>query len=127
MNTKTLKQKGITLHHVCGLVPRDFWCESYHSHDHAEVFVHVSGEMELFIENNVYFHSGNEIRVYAPATENGSGLSEIVTEILAGLKKADSQKIITDTSASPIAFDPDMNAIYRTVHFSLEFCLCEEV
>lgn len=68
-----------------------------------------------------------EIRVYAPATENGSGLSEIVGEILADLKKADSEKIITESSATAIAFDPDLNAIYREVKFSVEFCLCEEV
>lgn len=67
-----------------------------------------------------------EIRVYAPATENGSGLSEVVSELLAGLKKADSQKIIVEADVSPIAFDPDMNAIYRIVHFGIEFCLCEE-
>ena len=66
MNTETVKHSGISLHHVCGLVPRNFWCESYHAHDHAEIFIHILGEMELFIENNVYFHSGNEIRVYAP-------------------------------------------------------------
>ncbi len=67
-----------------------------------------------------------EIRVYAPADENGSGLSETVSELLTGLKKADSEKIITEANASPIAFDPDMNAIYRTVEFVIEFCLCEE-
>ena len=66
MKTKTVKLNGIALHHVCGLVRQDFWRESYHSHDHAEIFIHVLGEMELFIENNVYLHSGNEIRVYAP-------------------------------------------------------------
>ena len=64
--------------------------------------------------------------MYAPATENGSGLSEVVSELLAGLKKADSQKIIVEADVSPIAFDPDMNAIYRIVHFGIEFCLCEE-
>lgn len=68
-----------------------------------------------------------ELRVYAPATENGSGLSEIAGEILASLKKADSEKIITESSATAIAFDPDLNAIYRDVKFSVEFCLCEEV
>ena len=67
-----------------------------------------------------------EIRVYAPATENGSGLSEVASEILTGLKKADSQKIIVEADVSPIAFDPDMNAIYHIVHFGIEFCLCEE-
>lgn len=66
MNTKVIKQAGITLLHVKGHIPREFWSESYHAHDHAEVFIHVRGQMELFIEGNVYYHSGNEIRVYAP-------------------------------------------------------------
>lgn len=87
---------------------------------------YIGGYMSSSVKGEQYEAKG-EIRVYAPATENGSGLSEVVTEILTGLKKADSQKIISQTSASSIAFDPDMNAIYRTVSFSIEFCLCEEV
>jgi hypothetical protein len=67
-----------------------------------------------------------EIRVYAPADENGSGLSEVVSEILTGLSKADSEKLIVESNASAIAFDTDMNAIYRTVSFVMSFCLCEE-
>ena len=86
---------------------------------------YIGGYLSSSVKGEQYEAKG-EIRVYAPATENGSGLSEIVTEILGGLKKADKQKIISETSASSIAFDPDMNAIYRTVHFSIEFCLCEE-
>jgi hypothetical protein len=66
MNTQTQKLNGITLHHVYGNVSRDFWNEHYHAHDHAEIFVHVLGKMDLFIENNIYSHHGNEIRVYAP-------------------------------------------------------------
>jgi len=66
MNTRTLKQAGITLHHVRGRVPRTFWSETYHAHDHAEIFLHVRGKMTLFIENNIYCHNGNEIRLYAP-------------------------------------------------------------
>ena len=87
---------------------------------------YIGGYLSSSVKGEQYEAKG-EIRVYAPATENGSGLSEIVTEILAGLKKADKQKIISETSASSIAFDPDMNSIYRTVHFSIEFWLCEEV
>ncbi|MCD8026478.1 MAG: hypothetical protein LUF33_06030 [Clostridiales bacterium] len=67
-----------------------------------------------------------EIRVYAPATENGSGLSETVSVLMAGLKSADTEKIITDIGASSIEFDPDMNSICRTVNFAIEFYLCEE-
>ena len=67
-----------------------------------------------------------EIRVYAPQSENGSGLSELVSELLIGLKTADEEGIITEENASSIEFDPEMNAIYRTVTFSLAFCICEE-
>lgn len=67
-----------------------------------------------------------EIRVYAPSTENGAGLSETVGNILSGLRDADKDRIITQASATPIAFDSDMNAIYRTVSFGIDFCLCKE-
>ena len=66
MKTRTVRQNGITIHHVVGNIPLSFWSESYHSHDHAEVFIHVRGQMELFIENSVYHHNSNEIRIYAP-------------------------------------------------------------
>ncbi len=85
----------------------------------------IGGYMSSSVKGDEYT-AHVEIRVYAPATENGSGLSELVSEILTGLKKADAEKIIVESNASPIAFDPDMNAIYRTVDFAIEFCLCEE-
>ncbi len=86
---------------------------------------YIGGYLSSSIKGDSYA-AKVEIRVYAPATENGNGLSEIVSELLTGLKKADNEKIIVESDASSIAFDPDMNAIYRTVHFSIEFCLCEE-
>ncbi|MBO5479741.1 MAG: helix-turn-helix transcriptional regulator [Clostridia bacterium] len=66
MDVKTIIQSEISLHHVSGLVSPAFWSETYHAHDHAEIFIHIRGQMQLFIENNIYYHSGNEIRVYAP-------------------------------------------------------------
>lgn len=72
------------------------------------------------------FSAKIEIRVYAPSDENGSGLSEVVSEILSGLKKIDTEKIIIDSTATSIKFDTDMNAIYRTVEFTVEFYLCQE-
>lgn len=87
---------------------------------------YIGGYMSSSVKGEQYTANA-EIRVYAPADENGSGLSEVVSEILTGLKKADGEKIIAESNASSIAFDPDMNAIYRTVGFSVEFCLCEEV
>lgn len=87
---------------------------------------YIGGFLSSSLKGNEYA-AKIEIRVYAPADENGSGLSEIVSTILMGLKKADNEKIITESNASAIAFDPDMNAIYRTVGFMISFCLCEEV
>lgn len=87
---------------------------------------YIGGYMSSSVKGEQYTANA-QIRVYAPADENGSGLSEVVSEILTGLKKADGEKIIAESNASSIAFDPDMNAIYRTVSFSVEFCLCEEV
>lgn len=86
----------------------------------------IGGYMSSSVKGDEYT-AHVEIRVYAPATENGNGLSEIVSELLTGLKKVDSEKLIVESNASPIAFDPDMNAIYRIVGFDIEFCLCEEV
>ena len=67
---------------------------------------YIGGYLSPSIKGESY-NAGVEIRVYAPATENGSGLSH--------------------SEAASIEFDPDMNAIYRTVSFNMEFCLCEEV
>lgn len=66
MKTESAAYNGITIYHISGRIKKDFWSESYHSHEHAEIFVHVSGKMELYIENKVYSHTGNEIRLYAP-------------------------------------------------------------
>lgn len=66
MKTEAIAYNGITVYHVSGRIKKEFWSEAYHSHEHAEIFVHVSGKMELYIENEVYSHTGNEIRLYAP-------------------------------------------------------------
>ena len=66
MNTQKITHSGIMILHVDGQIPGNFWSESYHAHDHAEIFIHIKGQMELFIEGNVYYHNSNEIRVYAP-------------------------------------------------------------
>lgn len=68
-----------------------------------------------------------EICLYAPSSENGSGLSGVIGEILAGLEDADAGHIITDAAASPIEFDANINAIMRRVTFCAAFSLCGEV
>lgn len=67
-----------------------------------------------------------EILVYAPQGENGNGLSELVSEILSGLEKADGEGLITKAAASSIEFDPNLNTVFRRLGFTMEFCLCEE-
>ncbi len=67
-----------------------------------------------------------EIRLYAPANENGEGLSELVAKLMAGLEAADEEHLITKVHASSIEFDPNTNSVFRKVEFEMEFCLCEE-
>lgn len=93
--------------------------------DTAQSKSYIGGYLSSGIKGEEYT-ARVEIRVYAPTDENGSGLSEIVSAMLVGLKKADTEKIITDSTATPIAFDANMNSIYRTLCFTIEFCLCEE-
>ena len=80
---------------------------------------YIGGYLSPSIKGESY-NAGVEIRVYAPATENGSGLSEVVSEILLGLKTADAEKTITHSEAASIEFDPDMNAIYRNAVLKCE-------
>lgn len=55
---------GIKLTHVCGEISPDFWEELPHSHDHCEIFVHIFGKLDIFVEENLYRLSGGEIRIY---------------------------------------------------------------
>ena len=93
--------------------------------DMAQSKEYIGGYVSSSLKGEQY-SAKVEIRVYAPATENGNGLSEIVSEMLLGLKNADSQGIIQNLNAYSIQFDADMNAIFRTICFDVEFCLCEE-
>lgn len=36
-----------------------------HSHDHCELFVHITGNMDIFAEKTTYHVSGGEIRMYS--------------------------------------------------------------
>lgn len=86
---------------------------------------YIGGYLSPALKGELYTAKA-EIRVYAPADSNGSGLTELVSNLLCELKKADEEKIITEVSAGSIVFDADMNAVYRAVSLSLEFCLYEE-
>ena len=86
---------------------------------------YIGGYLSSSVKGETY-GAQVEIRVYAPADENGSGLSELVCELMSGLEEADEERVVSDITASSIEFDPDVNAIFRKVEFSMEFCLCEE-
>ena len=62
-----------------------------------------------------------EIRVYTMGENGGNGLTETVGELLACLYEADSEQVITEAAASPVAFDMDLSAFYRTVTFRLAY------
>lgn len=86
---------------------------------------YIGGVTEKGVKGDKY-SAVVSIKVYAPETGNGVRLSETVGELMLGLKEVDDEKIITKLNVSAIEFDPDMNAISRTVSFGVDFCLCEE-
>ena len=67
-----------------------------------------------------------EIRLYSPNGGNGSGLSELAGDMIAGLSSGDVSGIVSKATVSSIEFDTELNTIFRRISFRLEFCLCEE-
>ncbi len=62
---------GIWLVHVKGEIDPVSWRTMPHSHEHHELFVHLSGEMEIYAENNMYHLSGGEVRFYSAGELHG--------------------------------------------------------
>ena len=54
----------ISVTHVKGQVAPSFFAGDPHSHDHCEIFVHLAGRMDVFVEQNQYSLWGGEIRLY---------------------------------------------------------------
>ena len=54
---------NISIVHAIG--KPDFQNNFPHSHSHSEVFIHLSGEMDLFVENNIYKVTDHTVRLYA--------------------------------------------------------------
>lgn len=54
----------ISLTHIKGYILPSFWDVAPHSHDHCEIFIHIAGRLDVFVEQNVYQLYGNEIRLY---------------------------------------------------------------
>ncbi len=86
---------------------------------------YVGGYMSSSIRGEVY-SAGVEIRLFAPAEENGSGLSELAGEIISTLSESKNELNISSVTASAIGFDPNSDAVYRTVSCKLEFCASGE-
>lgn len=86
---------------------------------------YVGGYMSSSIRGEIY-SAGVEIRLFAPAEENGSGLSELAGEIISTLSEAKNELNISSVTASAIGFDPNSDAVYRTVSCKLEFCASGE-
>ena len=60
---------------------------------------YIGGYLSSSVRGETYVATA-EIRVYAPADENGSGLSELVFELMTAIEAADAEKIVTSVSAS---------------------------
>ena len=86
---------------------------------------YVGGYMSSSLRGEVY-SAGVEIRLFAPAEKNGSGLSELAGEIISTLSEAKNELNISSVTASAIGFDPNSDAVYRTVSCKLEFCASGE-
>ncbi len=86
---------------------------------------YVGGYMSSSLRGEVY-SAGVEIRLFAPAEENGSGLSELAGEIISTLSESKNELNISSVTASAIGFDPNSDAVYRTVSCKLEFCASGE-
>ena len=86
---------------------------------------YVGGYMSSSLRGEVY-SAGVEIRLFAPAEENGSGLSELAGEIISTLSESKNELNISSVTASAIGFDPNSDAVYRTVSCKLAFCASGE-
>ena len=64
----------ISLTHIKGYILPSFWDVAPHSHDHCEIFIHIAGRLDVFVEQNVYQLYGNEIRLY----RSGESVEELL-------------------------------------------------
>ena len=101
-----------------------------HTTPSCPLFFHFSGFLgsgasQTGIPDALY-SADTELRVYAPAGENGAGLSGVISEMLRALELFDERRIVTKREVGSIEFDSDLGAIFRRLRFRVEFCLCEE-
>jgi hypothetical protein len=67
-----------------------------------------------------------EIRIYAPNSKNGSGLSALTGDMLAELRKIDCPGRISELKAGSVEYDQNLSAVFRRLCFKLEFFVSGE-
>ena len=78
-------------------------------------------------EKGALLSAGAEIRLYAPKSGNGNGLSELAAVLLGRLGTVDVSCVLTDLKAGPIEFDQNLGAVFRRIAFELELPASQEV
>ena len=58
---------GIELYHICDILRSETASlqNTPHSHDYFELTLHISGELDIFVEDSIYHLCGGEVRLYA--------------------------------------------------------------
>lgn len=56
---------NIKIVHAKNMLLTENFIKKPHSHSHCEIFIHVNGEMEIFVEKNFYRISAGSVRLYA--------------------------------------------------------------
>lgn len=72
------------------------------------------------------FSAGAEIRLYAPKSGNGNGLSELAAVLLDKLESVDVNCVLTGFKAGQIEFDQNLGAVFRRIGFELELPVFRE-
>lgn len=65
MEEKTIDLgQGFRITWIKGEVTPNFGYDIPHAHEHCEIFFHIAGEIDIFVEQNIYHLSGGEVRLY---------------------------------------------------------------
>ena len=79
---------------------------------------YLGGDIGENIKGDIY-SAGVEIRLYAPRSENGSGLSRLAAVTLDKLRNVRADCLLSGFNAGQIEFDQNLNAVFRRIGFEL--------
>ena len=79
---------------------------------------YLGGDIGENIKGDIY-SAGVEIRLYAPRSENGSGLSRLAAVTLDKLRNVRTECLLSGFNAGQIEFDQNLNAVFRRIGFEL--------